>query len=194
MFYFLILPSIIYFTLIATAIILNIEPLYLIRDYYQNENLKIFSGFISFIGVIIMYMNSSICIFTCFVLNKKKYRELLLPIGILSLTIASDDLFMFHERLNEKLVFLFYICILLTILITKKNIFTKLKLNYFYISIFLLGFSIFIDIVQFQIPISYDNSQIVEEYAKYMGYFTWLVFWSKNCIYLTRKNQNSKNI
>ena len=188
MFYFLFLPSIFYFSLIITAIILNIDPLYLIRDYYQNENLKIFSGFISFIGVIIMYMNSSICMFTCFVLNKKKYRQLLIPISIYSFIIASDDLFMFHERLNEKLVFLFYIGSLLAILIAKKNILKKLKLNYFYISIFLLGFSILIDIIQFQIPISYNNSQIVEEYAKYMGYITWLIFWAKNCIYLTKNS------
>ena len=186
MFYCLTLPSIFYFSLIATAIILNIDPLYLIRDYYQNENLKIFSGFISFIGVVIMYMNSSICIFTSFVLNKKKYRQLLIQIGILSSILASDDLFMFHERLNEKLVFLFYILSLLAILIANKNIFKKFKLDYFYISIFLLGFSIFIDIIQFQIPISYNKSQIVEEYAKYMGYFTWFVFWVKNCIYLIK--------
>lgn len=196
MFLITLVYSLIYLIIIFFGSLYGLSPLIMIRDYYQIENLSIFSGLISILGIISIYINSSICLFTFTLIKNKKYKPLLFIGGIFSFILASDDLLMIHERLNELQIFTMYFIFCLIFIYLFFKVIKSLEYNYLILSLLFLSSSLIIDIFQFQINLNFEKVQIIEEFLKFVGYGNFFFFWLKSCrsiIYLEIRSKKLIN-
>jgi len=108
-----------------------------------------------------------------------KYKGLLLLTGALSIILAADDFFLIHERYyTEENFFLIYAVFAGIIFIRYYKTIIEVDGLAFMLAGLFLASSILIDMIQFQIPMSYEYTQVFEEGMKFVGITTWLYF---NC-------------
>ena len=169
-----------YFIIVSIGAYRGLDPLYIIRDPAQVCSRDWMIGAISNIGITAWAASSSICIFIRTCLSKyipTVSKRLFLNGGILSVTMTIDDLFMIHESIRlEFFIFLGYALYGIYLFFLARKIHGNCK-NFFYASVFLLGGSVLIDIIQGRIPMNYSTVQLLEEAAKFSGIMFWLQFW-----------------
>ena len=168
------------------------NALVLIRDTAQLCGVDSYWGLFSNFGIILWSVTSGVTLFAAYVSKVRRGNEyyLFLSGGIFSGLLAVDDLLMLHETLGfERIIFLVYAiaaAILSRIISLNQK---SLDLKLFISAVALLGSSIMIDLVQGHISLSYQNSQFIEEGAKFLGILMWLYFWVKASFACTiRKN------
>ena len=187
LFYNSILPSsILYLAILYLSNIHNIKLSLVIRDLAQTCGYAIGVGMISNIGILLWGAASSICLFTTFSerINKES-SELLLLGGLFSGLLCIDDFFLLHDRyVGPDFLNFTYLAISILILVRFKRLLKKIGLFNLVISILFLGLSIFFDgVIQQIFNQSYELTQLIEEWFKFLGIVCWLNFWCKASYY-----------
>ena len=187
LFYISILPSsILYLAILSASYLYDIKLSLVVRDLAQTCGYPIGVGMISNIGILLWGAAASISLFTAFLgnLNSDKSKLLLLGGGFSGL-LCIDDLFLLHDRyIGPDFLNLTYLAISILILIRFKRILKKIGLFNLVISILFLGLSIFFDgVIQQIFNQSYELTQLIEEWFKFLGIVCWLNFWCKASSY-----------
>ena len=183
LFYISILPSsILYLAILYISNLYDIKLSLVVRDLAQTCGYPIGVGMISNIGILLWGATASICLFTSFseYLNKESSKLLLLG-GIFSSILCIDDLFLLHDRyVGPDFLNLTYLAISIFLLVRFRRILKIIGLFNLLISILFLGLSVFFDgVIQQIFNQSYELTQLIEEWFKFLGITCWLNFWCK---------------
>ncbi len=187
LFYISILPSsILYLAILYISNLYDIKLSLVVRDLAQTCGYPIGVGMISNIGILLWGAAASICLFTT--LSGKinsDISKLLLLGGAFSGLLCVDDFFLLHDRyIGPDFLNLTYLAISILILVRFKKILKKIGLFNLVISILFLGLSIFFDgVIQQIFNQSYELTQLIEEWFKFLGIVCWLNFWCKASSY-----------
>lgn len=159
----------------------------IIRDPpHLNESSSLL-GFVSNIGNWIWVSSAAICFFTVFTSQtsvERKRKELLFLAGLLSILLAIDDFFMIHDRyVKQNACYALYAICALAILIRHYKTILQIDAIAFLLAGSLLAASIITDLCQNHIPMTYANTQVLEESFKFVGGLTWLYFVSRIAAY-----------
>ena len=187
LFYVSILPSIIlYIAILYISNFYNIKLSLVVRDLAQTCGYPIGVGMISNIGILLWGAAASICFFTTFLegINKESSKLLLLG-GIFSSLLCIDDSFLLHDRyIGPDFLNLTYLAISIFLLVRFRKILKIIGLFNLLISILFLGLSVFFDgVIQQIFNQSYELTQLIEEWFKFLGIACWLNFWCKASSY-----------
>ena len=187
LFYISILPSsILYLAILYISNLYDIKLSLVVRDLAQTCGYPIGVGMISNIGILLWGAAASICLFTTFSgkINSDISKLLLLG-GAFSGLLCVDDFFLLHDRyIGPDFLNLTYLAISILILVRFKKILKKIGLFNLVISILFLGLSIFFDgVIQQIFNQSYELTQLIEEWFKFLGIVCWLNFWCKASSY-----------
>ena len=187
LFYISILPSsILYLAILYISNLYDIKLSLVVRDLAQTCGYPIGVGMISNIGILLWGAAASICLFTTFSgkINSDISKLLLLG-GAFSGLLCVDDFFLLHDRyIGPDFLNLTYLAISILILVRFKKILKKIGLFNLVISILFLGLSIFFDgVIQQIFNQSYELTQLIEEWFKFLGIACWLNFWCKASSY-----------
>ena len=187
LFYISILPSsILYLAILYISNLYDIKLSLVVRDLAQTCGYPIGVGMISNIGILLWGAAASICLFTTFSgkINSNISKLLLLG-GAFSGLLCVDDFFLLHDRyIGPDFLNLTYLAISMLILVRFKKILKKIGLFNLVISILFLGLSIFFDgVIQQIFNQSYESTQLIEEWFKFLGIVCWLNFWCKASSY-----------
>ena len=187
LFYISILPStILYLAILYISNLHNIKLSLVVRDLAQTCGYPIGVGMISNVGILLWGAAASICLFTTFSgkINSDISKLLLLG-GVFSGLLCIDDFFLLHDRyIGPDFLNLTYLAISILILVRFKKILKKIGLFNLVISILFLGLSIFFDgVIQQIFNQSYESTQLIEEWFKFLGIVCWLNFWCKASSY-----------
>ena len=193
LFYISILPSsILYLTILYFSKLYDIKLSLVVRDLAQTCGYPIGVGMISNIGILLWGAAASICLFTTFSgkINSDISKLLLLG-GAFSGLLCVDDFFLLHDRyIGPDFLNLTYLAISILILVRFKKILKKIGLFNLVISILFLGLSIFFDgVIQQIFNQSYELTQLIEEWFKFLGIVCWLNFWCKASSYALKFNK-----
>ena len=182
LFYNSILPS----SILYLSNIHNIKLSLVIRDLAQTCGYPIGVGMISNIGILLWGAASSICFFTTFSgsINRESSKLLLLG-GLFSGLLCIDDFFLLHDRyVGPDFLNLTYLAISIFLLVRFRRILKIIGLFNLLISILFLGLSVFFDgVIQQIFNQSYELTQLIEEWFKFLGIACWLNFWCKASSY-----------
>jgi hypothetical protein len=152
----------------------------IVRDPAQMTGQSSFLGFVSNVGVWLWVCSGAVCLFSAGLggfAGDQKQKQLLILIGVLSLVLAVDDLFLLHDRyLPQRPVFIVYAFFTLTLLVRYFKNIMEIEGFAFLSAGGLLATSIFIDLNQRKIPFDYGQVQTVEEGFKFVGAASWLYF------------------
>ena len=183
LFYISILPSsILYLAILYISYLYDIKLSLVVRDLAQTCGYPIGVGMISNIGILLWGAAASICLFTTFSENiNSDISKLLLLGGAFSGLLCIDDFFLLHDRyIGPDFLNLTYLTISILILVRFKRLLKKIGLFNLVISILFLGLSIFFDgVIQQIFNQSYELTQLIEEWFKFLGIVCWLNFWCK---------------
>ena len=187
LFYISILPSsILYLAILYISNLYDIKLSLVVRDLAQTCGYPIGVGMISNIGILLWGAAASICLFTTFSgkINSDISKLLLLG-GAFSGLLCIDDFFLLHDRyIGPDFLNLTYLAISILIIVRFKKILKKIGLFNLVISILFLGLSIFFDgVIQQIFNQSYELTQLIEEWFKFLGIVCWLNFWCKASSY-----------
>lgn len=151
------------------------------------------SGFLSSLGILLWWTSASIWLFTAYIKRKKEITASIgfqLYSGILSLYIALDDLFQFHEHIAEKYLniseHVIYILLLTIILfyIRKYNyVFQRSDGAFLGMALFFLASSVFVDAVlePLLLYLIKNWEYLIEDGLKWLGICFWTGFCVKWC-------------
>ena len=181
-FYWLYIPAIFLILIVAIAsYYLNIPISRFTRDPLAITDGHPFLGVVSNIGAILWSATVAICFFSYAILiTYKKSHDVLSFImfgGFISLLLLLDDLFMLHERIypkylggSEKIVFLFYVSLLLLYLVKYRLIIIETDLIYLILAAFFFALSMLIDLL----PESFlPWHHLFEDGPKFIGIVSW---------------------
>ena len=194
LFYISILPSsILYLAILYISNLYDIKLSLVVRDLAQTCGYPIGVGMISNIGILLWGAAASICLFTTFSgkINSDISKLLLLG-GAFSGLLCVDDFFLLHDRyIGPDFLNLTYLAISILILVRFKKILKKIGLFNLVISILFLGLSIFFDgVIQQIFNQSYELTQLIEEWFKFLGIVCWLNFWCKASSYALKLSKS----
>ena len=194
LFYISILPSsILYLTILYFSKLYDIKLSLVVRDLAQTCGYPIGVGMISNIGILLWGAAASICLFTTFSENiNSDISKLLLLGGAFSGLLCIDDFFLLHDRyIGPDFLNLTYLTISILILVRFKRLLKKIGLFNLVISILFLGLSIFFDgVIQQIFNQSYELTQLIEEWFKFLGIVCWLNFWCKASSYALKFSES----
>ena len=187
LFYISILPSsILYLAILYISNLYDIKLSLVVRDLAQTCGYPIAVGMISNIGILLWGAAASICLFTSFskYISRESSKLLLLGGGFSGL-LCVDDFFLLHDRyIGPDFLNLTYLAISIFLLVRFRKILKSIGLFNFVISILFLGSSIFFDgVIQQIFDQSYELTQLIEEWFKFLGITCWLNFWCKASSY-----------
>lgn len=165
------------------SIYFNIPFSNLTRDPLAVIEAHPYYGFISNIGAILWSFSTAIGFFTYLVVKTRSYMDknvikFILFGGVLSLILLLDDLFMLHERvfpkmlfLDEKITFSIYAALILFYLIKFRSlILTKTNYIFLVLSISFFGLSILVDLLP---EFSPNWHHLFEDVPKFFGIVNW---------------------
>ena len=151
-----------------------------VKDPAQLTGLSSFLGFLSNIGVWLWVSSTAVCFYSVFTNPWKRgggLSELMLLMGLFSLILAVDDLFLLHERyVYDKGIFLIYAFCAFAILIRHYRKIIEIDGFTFLLAGLLLASSVEIDLNQRRISFDYAYIQMIEEGCKFVGAALWLFF------------------
>jgi len=159
---------------------LGFEVMEILRDPAHQLEQSSVLGFLSNINVFLWLSSAAVCFFSTSISSSiahNKHKELLFLIGILAIFLTIDDFFMIHDRyIHPYLCYLTYAFLVCSILVRHYEKIIKIDGFTFFLTGLLLALSIFIDLIQGFLPITYVQSQIFEEGFKFVGAATLLYF------------------
>lgn len=196
---FLLMTLWIYLPIIAILAIVPLQteiPLgNLTRDPLATVNQPFYIGFFSNIGVLFWCGAAAICLFTFALLQNyyrsRKIHSFILSSGIISSILLLDDLFLIHEQvapkylfIPEKLVYLIYAVMLLVYLVKFRK--TILKTDFSWLLLAFGWFALSLVFDKGIIPLSPALVErgfdfYLEDAAKLLGIVSWFTYFAKVC-------------
>ena len=179
--YFAVLPALAFFLVSLLALrAAGFTIMEILRDPAQQMEVSGFLGFLSNLGIWLWVGAAAIGFFAfrtgTFTGNDKR-RELLGLTVVLSLMLASDDLFMLHDYYIRLRYCLLAYALLTGIMVLRHHkLIVKIEAVAFTLMVFFLGLSVMVDAVQLHLPLPYDYTQVLEEGFKFLGMASWLYF------------------
>ena len=166
----------------------------ILRDPAQQSGTSSLLGFISNIGIWLWVASFVVCYFTASmkrISTRDPYRELLILVGLLSILLATDDLFMIHDRfVDQNILYIIYAYFGFELFIRHTQRIVEIDGFAFFFAGFLLALSILSDLVQEVSPLGYTAMQAFEEGFKFVGAATWLYFsYQASRFYLSKKGE-----
>jgi hypothetical protein len=178
------------FSFVGVSVILskclNIPFSYFTRDPLAITGSPPFYGLISNFGAILWSFSVGICFFTYSLLKERNNTQENISLfvffsGTISAILLVDDMFLFHEKvfpkllfINEKIVFSLYGLIILYYLIRFRDVILK-RTNYLFLMLSLAFF--FISICIDQLPeFSTKWHHLFEDTPKFLGIVSWTGF------------------
>lgn len=160
---------------------------FFIRDMATVANVNPFYGILSIIGIIFWFASAIICLFGVTLIRHDSSHDstqLLINVGLISLIMGTDDLFLFHEVVfphylhlfGEKVIMLMYGVVILGTLYRFRSIIKTTNWGILLLAGGLLALSILID----RLPEAWagDWSYFYEDAPKLFGIVTWFVYWA----------------
>ena len=157
----------------------GLSPGRLLRDPAQTQGMWPFTGFVSHLGVLILWSGAAISLFAAAVAAERGLALLLLLFGLFTFLIALDDLFMLHEyfwprrgvptEMSQVILGL----VGTALLVGFRRRLVGARHLALYLAIGLLGTSLAVDLV---VPFS-TASTVVEDTTKFTGYALWAGYW-----------------
>lgn len=181
------LPAAAFYTVVVFSLIFyGASMLEIITDPEIPEGQAWFRGIMSTLGIAIWLACGAICIFTAWCIRGREslaqFRPLLIAGGVLTLMLTSDDGLMLHDRLKHQLWFyLTYALLSMFIVLRFFRLLQKMDFMALVLSGGCLAMSIFVDLIQMDIPVAYPTSQFFEEGFKFIGIIGWSYFWMRTC-------------
>jgi hypothetical protein len=168
---------------IASILILKLGGFNLIeilRDPAQQNEQSSFLGFLSNVGNWLWIASAAISFFAATRIDPgfgKRLRELLILVGLFSMTLAIDDFFLIHDRyINEFICYAVYAFLAGALLVRHYKTILNVDGFAFLAAGSFLALSILTDMIQNYIPLRYSYTQVFEEGFKFIGAATWLYF------------------
>jgi hypothetical protein len=149
-----------------------------------------FAGFLTYMGVIVLAAGlGAVILVLSFSPYKKVTKKEFLAVsllGLISLYLILDDLFLIHERIltglfhvGERRIFLVYLlCFTGYLAYFRKQIFTGPTI-FLFIALLFLGSSLAVDFFTDKVPMKdaiFDTMEMLEEGAKIGGFLFWTAF------------------
>ena len=161
---FAVVPATLCYALVLRVFTLSkFEVIEVIRDPVQQTDVSSWLGFLSNLGVFMTAAAAVICLF-------------IFSTG-LSALLAFDDFFLIHDRyIDERLCYLAYAVCLVALLLRHSKTIWQVDAPAFLIAGGFLALSIFTDLFQEAVELTYTQTQILEEGCKFVGMSTWLFF------------------
>ena len=177
---FAVVPATLCYALVLRVFTLSkFEVIEVIRDPVQQTDVSSWLGFLSNLGVFMTAAAAVIClfIFSTGLSASRLKRECLFLVGLLSALLAFDDFFLIHDRyIDERLCYLAYAVCLVALLLRHSKTIWQVDAPAFLIAGGVLALSIFTDLIQEAVALTYTQTQILEEGCKFVGMSTWLYF------------------
>ena len=184
---------------------LNIKIPDMTRDVAAIGGIHPLSGFLSSLGILFWWTSSSIWFFSAIIkrqINSDANIKFQIYSGLLSLYLALDDLFQFHEhiapnhlKLPELVIYLIFLFLISSYVWNFKDILMKNEALLAKISIFFLAGSVFVDISLegFLLWTIKNWSYLIEDGLKWLGIFYWAAFSVEYCIFDLKHTIDLKN-
>ncbi|GAB4146235.1 MAG: hypothetical protein Tsb009_18810 [Planctomycetaceae bacterium] len=175
---------------LCVACFWNCDPLNLIVDTADLSDVPAYYGVFSNLGIILWIASASVCIFAALsgIHGNRQRIHFLSAGGILSLALGVDDFFLIHDKvIPQSICYVAYAFLALLILIRFRHEILDVDFLTFLLAGSCLAASIFVDVIQNRLPISYSLAQVFEEGFKFIGICMWFQFWTKASLPLTRK-------
>jgi hypothetical protein len=134
------------------------------------------------LGVLAMAMMGAICVFVAVLLRRGgRHRGVLLYVGILSLWLSLDDLFMLHEGILPRVVGipehvtlgLYVVAVLGLMRLIGGRVFTRAYLGFWVAA----GFLVVMLATDIAFEVATSPSFLLEEVTKLCGFVLWAAFW-----------------
>lgn len=200
------LPILFLFSLVFASLKLDIPITTFTRDPAVIGNINPLAGIASHLGVLVLTASGAICMFSWATLqatrSAKKFSIFLLCLGIFSLVLGLDDLFMLHEsvyprifNINEEFTLLTY-CILV-VSGGVKFWRTILKTDYFILLVALTFFALSLLVDAFPEAIETIIGQwriLFEDGFKLLGIIGWFGYAWRCSMQALKKAQNLQAI
>jgi len=186
---FVFIPSLLFYIIsFFTMKSYGYETMDIIRDFAQIVDVPSVLGLLSTLGTWLWVSSAAISFFAVIAFKHNRENRLLLLLGIFSILLAIDDFFMIHDRyVNEYICYATYAILALALLFYYFKTIIKIDAFSFLLAGILLATSIFIDIIQDDLPFKYSNVQIFEEAFKFVGAAIWLYFSSLVAVFLSKE-------
>ena len=193
------IPALIFYSLSVFLLINSgFSIVEILRDPAQQTGLSSLLGFVSNIGVWLWVSSATVCFFSLVssrFSNPRGPLEIVLILGLLSLLLAVDDLFMLHDRhVHQKGIYWLYALCCLSLLLRHFWRIMEIDGFSFLFAGLLLAMSIYIDTHQRKIPMEYAHHQLIEEGLKFVGAAIWLFFCGKAALYYSHQVPRSQRV
>ena len=164
---------------------------FIIKDVAQTCKVPSSIGLLSNLGILIWASAASICFFSVLtgLISSRKLQVKLALEGLLSLVLCLDDLLLIHDRyINEKLLYLFYFIVIMTLIVVYSKLIIEMNLYILITPLLFFCLSIAIDLFPQITPFKYNFSQVLEEGFKFIGITCWLFYCYTSSTYSIRKH------
>ena len=182
------------FLILYVSVKSGIEPSDVTRDYNGVYNFEIYVGFISNLGIFMWCTTLALTWFAWYLLSELKGLEKVSIFywwsGFITLVLAVDDLFQFHEVILPRYFGLpeysIYIVYLISLLIYSIKYHVKLfnqNVIFVFLAYVCFGLSMLLDYLEIKVPFE----TYVEDSLKFAGVCIWTLYFVKS-IYLEFSN------
>ncbi len=163
---------------IELASLVGTKSTRVLKDPATAYKYPIFAGFVSHLGVFVLVAVSAVTGFAASL--RPTHAKRLAAVAILSLMLAFDDMYLFHERIgpwllgtSEEVVMLVYAIFALAIAFQfRKSLFARAQLP-----LILAGVALLISMVIDMDGGSSRSIVLIEDLSKLAGYGLWAGFW-----------------
>ena len=188
------IPSILFLGVgIITGYIFGIKPTFLLRDLADIAKINPLYGFFSTIGSFFWFAAAAVCLFSAITLRQLKSKvtfDFLMYSGVLSVYMALDDMFMFHDyiapiylNIPEKFIMAFILIAFIVYLLKFYKSILATNYQFFVLSIFFFSISQFVDIIprEWLGGLPGSSHTLSEEVPKLLGITSWLSYFCYYC-------------
>ena len=189
------IPSLlVYVASLSLSGLAGIKGQLVLRDLAQTCGTPAGVGLLSNLGYLLWLAAAAVALFTAYSGQpgvRGKQRELLACGGWFSLILCIDDMFLLHDRyIGQTFLYVMYMVFAAVIATRYRRQLMASRGELFLLAVGLLGASIGIDQFQLDLPFKYENVQLVEEGAKFLGIATWVLYWWQASAQSLNKSQS----
>ncbi len=184
------LPALLVLGLPVSLWLLKGKPIhYFTQDPAAIAGTPFYYGFLSNVGILLWSAAATVCLFSFLLLRRRsgegEAAAFALHSGILTLVLALDDLFQFHEAffpiylgIDEKLVLGGYAAYTLYFLVRFRNAILDSDFLLLFLAFAFFGASIFADFL----PHGSEGHYLFEDGAKFFGIVGWTAYFFRTCL------------
>lgn len=166
--------------------VINDVPLVVLTsDVAVIGEVPIYTGLLSQLGIFLWSATAAICIYSVQFIKEKEHKAFIKASAFITIFLALDDAFMFHEivfpelGIHQKVVFLGYGILMLFYLLKYYKVILQSDFILFTLAMGGFGLSLFID--NFLPNASPYIAKLAEDGFKFLGITFWLGYFARTC-------------